>query len=77
MMFTFLVIMMILVIAMMRVWRMVHLHMMFHMRVVVIVNDHRNHPHPPNRIQSNTKNHQYPQANRAGEPRGIRGLVVG
>ncbi len=75
--FVILMILMILVIVRMRVRGVVPLHMMFHVRFIVMVDDHRIHPHPPNRIHSDTEHHQHAQANRAGEPRKVRSLRVG
>lgn len=77
MMLAVFVIVVILVIVMMRVRRMMHLHMMFYMRLIVIVDDHRIHPYPPNRIQGNAEHYQHPQATGAGKPRKVGSLRVG
>lgn len=67
MMFTFLAVMMTLVIVMTRVRSMV----MPGMGFVVRVNDHRGHPSAPNRIKCDTQHHQNTQAHHAGKPRRV------
>lgn len=76
MMFSLIALMMIFVIVMRRVRSVVRFTVMIRVRFIVIVNDHRNQPDAPNRIQCDTQHHQYTQGHRAGKPRKVRSLMV-